>query len=157
MEHLVSSQQDKTNQWERTTASANEAFHQQEFINAEKLYEYALVIAQNTFIDKFRQNAEKAVTVSVVSYLNLIDNHVAQRDIHSAIHVFEEGLSFLLSIGHAKTANSPQMHSLIKGYNRFRVECLYFLQQHSHHLTDFQLSHLKGLVKRSIFSSSHAH
>ena len=144
-------------QWEETTASANRAFHKKEFLNADKLYQCALMIAKNTFTEEFHQNAEKATVAVVVSYLNLTDNHIARADIGSASGVFEAGLTFFLSMSQEKSLSSPQIHALTRGYNRLRMECFGFLKQQCHLLTHIQCTHLSEFANQPMFSPTQIH
>jgi hypothetical protein len=122
--------------WKTLITDANEAHHNHCYDDAIELNRHALLLSKENFDAIFISNdPEKAVALVLISYLNMIDSHIAQSRFTSAQLSFENIFDFLVNINKRPNKADLQQVAIINAVQKLYIEWALFLKKHSKSLT----------------------
>ena len=118
--------------WKLLITDAKKAHHNHCYDDAIALNNHALMLSKKYFDNIFISNdPEKAVALVVISYLNIIDSHVAKNKFNSAQALFEDIFYFLRDINKRPNKCSAQKAAIINAVKKLYIEWSLFLKRHS--------------------------
>lgn len=122
--------------WKVLITDAKKAHHNHSYDDAIELNKHALLLSKKHFDIIFISNdPEKAVALVLISYLNMIDSHIAKSRFISAHALFEEIFYFLTDINKRPNKLSLQQTAIINAVKKLYIEWSLFLTKHSKSLT----------------------
>ncbi|MGH1438612.1 MAG: hypothetical protein ACRBBR_00765 [Cellvibrionaceae bacterium] len=134
------------NQWESLVDRAKKAHANHCYTDAIKLNEYALLLSKKEFDNTFSSaDPEKAVVSVIVSYLNIIDSHIAENRFATAHSLFEDIVSFLSDINSKPKKRASQHLSVVNGVKKLYIEWSLFLKDHENKLPSVGSTWIKTL------------
>ncbi|MFT7490860.1 MAG: hypothetical protein ACI80S_000442 [Pseudohongiellaceae bacterium] len=118
--------------WKLLITDAKKAYYNYCYDDAIEVNNHALMLSKKHFDNIFISNdPEKAVALVVISYLNIIDSHVAKNKFTSAQILFEDIFYFLRDINKRPNKCSFQKAAIINAVKKLYVEWSLFLKYHS--------------------------
>jgi hypothetical protein len=132
--------------WKVLIIDANKAHHNHCYDDAIELNKHALLLSKKHFdIIFISDDPEKAVALVLISYLNMIESHIAKSRFISAHALFEEIFYFLTDINKRPNKVSLQQTAIINAVKKLYIEWSLFLTKHSKSLTGDNVVWVKKL------------